>query len=113
MSILYRSKPWITLAQLVPNWARELAQAESDAKRVEIDLWHYLVEDIINGRLDCKRLGLAFIQPDNRAVHVEGQLLIGTLNLSSTPQFPPDPGDEEGRAGFRPTPKATSTFLVA
>ena len=66
----------------MPNWARELAQAESDAKRVENDLWHYLVEDIINGRLDGKRPGLAFIQPDNRAVPVEGRLLIGTLNLS-------------------------------
>ena len=82
MSILYRSKRWITLAQLVPDWARELAQAESDAKRVENDLWHYLVEDIINGRLDRKRPGLAFIQSDNRAVPVEGRLLIGKLNLS-------------------------------
>lgn len=82
MSILYRSKRWITLAQLVPDWARELAQAESDAKRVENDLWHYLVEDIINGRLDRKRPGLAFIQSDNRAVPVKGRLLIGKLNLS-------------------------------
>ena len=82
MSILYRSKRWITLAQLVPDWARELAQAESDAKRVENDLWHYLVEDIINGRLDRKRPGLAFIQSDNRAVAVKGRLLIGKLNFS-------------------------------
>ena len=82
MSILYRSKRWITLAQLVPDWARELAQAKSNAKRVENDLWHYLVEDIINGRLDRKRPGLAFIQSDNRAVPVKGRLLIGKLNLS-------------------------------
>jgi hypothetical protein len=82
LSILYRSKRWLTLAQLVPNWARELAQGASDDKRVENDLWHYLIEDIINGRFDRKRSGLHYIRPDTRAVPVKGRLLIGKLNLS-------------------------------
>jgi hypothetical protein len=60
---------------------RELAQGASDDKRVENDLWHHLIEDIINGRFDRKRSGLAFIQPDNRTVPVKGRLLVGKLNL--------------------------------
>ena len=82
MPILYRSKRWLTLAQLVPDWARELARGKSEAKRAENVLWHYFFEDIINGRFDRQRPGLAFIQSDNRPVPVKGRLLIGKLNLS-------------------------------
>jgi hypothetical protein len=80
--LLHHSKQWLTLAQLVPHWARQLAHGETDASRVENDLWHDLIEDIINGRFDSKRPGLMFIKPDWRAVPVQGQLLIGMLGLS-------------------------------
>jgi len=81
VSPLYRSKRWLTVAQLVPSWARELANATTSANKVEGQLWHYLLEDTVNGRFDGKVLGLAFIQPDNRPVPVQGRLLIGKLDL--------------------------------
>jgi hypothetical protein len=81
VSLLYRSKRWLTLAQLVPTWARELANPTTSASELEGQLWHYLLEDILNGRFDDKVLGLAFIQRDNRPVQIQGRLLIGKLNL--------------------------------
>jgi hypothetical protein len=81
VSPLYRSKRWLTLAQLVPAWVRDLASPTTSARELEGQLWYYLLEDILNGRFDGKVLGLAFIQPDNRAVRVQGRLLIGKLNL--------------------------------
>ena len=59
MSALYRSKRWLTLAQLVPAWARELVNATTSASECERELWHFLLEDIINGRFDRTPLGLA------------------------------------------------------
>jgi hypothetical protein len=82
VSALYRSKRRLTLAQLVPAWARELANATTSAGECERELWHSLLEDIINGRFDGMVLGLEFIQPDNRAVPVQGRLLIGKVGLS-------------------------------
>lgn len=82
MSSLYRSKRWLTLTQVVPAWARELANATTSASEFEGQLWDSLLEDIINGRFDGNVMGLALIQPDNRAVTVEGRLLIGKLGLS-------------------------------
>ena len=79
MSTLYRSERWLTLDRLVPAWARELTNATTSASECERELWHFLVEDIINGRFDGTPLGLARIQPDNRAVPVEGRLLVGKM----------------------------------
>ena len=54
MSPLYRSKRWLTLAQLVPAWATELADATTSARKCERQLWDSLLDDIINGRFDGK-----------------------------------------------------------
>jgi hypothetical protein len=79
VSVLYRSKRWLTLAQLVPAWAGELANATTGASECEQALLDSLLEDIITGRFDG--MGLAFFHPDG-AVPVQGRLLIGTLGLS-------------------------------
>jgi hypothetical protein len=78
-SILYREKAGLTLAQLLPAWASELAGERSDAEHIERDLGHILLEDIVNGRLDeagplrdGRRLGLRLITPENRAGYLEG-----------------------------------------
>jgi hypothetical protein len=52
LSILLRKKPWLTVAQLLPAWAGELADDKTNASKVEHDLKYFLVTDIINGRLD-------------------------------------------------------------
>ena len=80
MSVLYRSKRSLTLAQLVPAWAGELANATTGASECEQALLDSLLEDIITGRFDGMG-GLAFFHPDG-AVPVQGRLLIGTLGLS-------------------------------
>jgi len=85
MSLLYRVQPWLTVAQLVPAWARELAEATPSAcgSQIDSDLRRYLYEDAVNGILDAagplrsgRRLGLAIIGPgDDQAHYVEGRLL--------------------------------------
>jgi hypothetical protein len=81
MSPLYRSEPWLTLAQLVPAWARELADATTSANTCEGQLWDSLLHDIINGRFDGKEPALRVIGSDKRAVAVKGRLLIGKLDF--------------------------------
>ena len=82
MSTLYRSERWLTLDRLVPAWARELVNATTSASECERDLWHSLQEDIINGGFDKGKVwGLAFIQPNNRALPVKGRLLFGKTSL--------------------------------
>jgi hypothetical protein len=80
LSILFRTKGWLTLAQLLSAWARELADDKTNADHVERNLTHFLIEDMINGRLDDagpladgRRLGLRIITPDNRAGYLDGQ----------------------------------------
>jgi hypothetical protein len=85
VSILYRTKPWLTLAQLVPAWTRELANATTTASEFERLLWHYMLEDIINGRLDNivkGQWGLAHINDANQPVPISGRVLIGQLHVS-------------------------------
>jgi len=79
LAILYRTRAWLTLAQLLPAWAKELAGSSSNASEAERDLTHILIEDIINGRLDDagplendRRLGLRLITPENRAGYIKG-----------------------------------------
>src|SRR5436190_16124239 len=38
LSILFRKKPWLTVAQLLPAWAGELADDKTNASKVEHDL---------------------------------------------------------------------------
>jgi hypothetical protein len=80
LSFLYRTKGWLTLAQLIPAWARELAHGKTNASQIEHDLRHFIIEDIMNGRLDDagpledgRRLGLRIITPENRAGYLEQQ----------------------------------------
>ncbi len=82
MSIIFRTKEWMTVAQLVRCWAGELATLEVDRQQSEQDLLHTLMEDIINGRLDQagpfredQRSGLRLITPENKAGFVEGHQL--------------------------------------
>ena len=92
MSILFRTKGWLTLAQLLPAWASELAEGKRDANQIERDLRHFLIEDIINGRLDDagplrdgRRLGLRFITPENRAGYLEGHQARELITAGGTP----------------------------
>jgi hypothetical protein len=81
MSILFRTKKWLTIAQLTRAWSAELAGAEGDRdpRQLEQDLGHLLLEDIVNKRLDDagplaegRRLGLRVIAPDGPAGFLEG-----------------------------------------
>ena len=79
LSILFRTKGWLTVAQLVRAWAHELPGAKTAPSQVERDLGHLLLEDMVNGRLDesgplvdGKRLGLRLITPEGRAGFLEG-----------------------------------------
>ena len=52
MPIVFRTKEWLSLAQLVDAWGSELATAGEEPSRSQTALQHVLLEDIINGRLD-------------------------------------------------------------
>jgi hypothetical protein len=92
LSILFRTKGWLTLAQLLPAWASELADGKKDADQIERDLRHVFIEDIINDRLDDvgpladgRCLGLRIIKPDNRVGYLEGQQARELLMPAGTP----------------------------
>jgi len=74
LSVLFATKDWLTIAQLVPAWGRELGRTAPDPSRVEQDLQHELIEDIVNGRFDNsgplregQGSGLRLIAPDYKA----------------------------------------------
>jgi hypothetical protein len=82
MSILFRTREWLTIIQLVRAWTPEIPGAERDPQLFERDLVHLLLEDIINKRLDDTgplvegpRLGLRIISPDGQAGFLEGHQL--------------------------------------
>jgi hypothetical protein len=79
MSILFRTKGWLTIAQLARAWTAEIPGAERDPQQFEQELVHLLLEDIVNKRLDDagplaegRRLGLRIITPDGRAGFLDG-----------------------------------------
>jgi hypothetical protein len=79
LSILFRTKGWLTVAQLARAWTAEIPGAEQDPQQFEQDLVHLLLEDIINKRLDDagplaegRRLGLRLITPEGQAGFLEG-----------------------------------------
>jgi hypothetical protein len=79
MSILFRTKGWLTVAQLARAWTAEVPGAAQNPQQFEQDLVHLLLEDIINNRLDDvgplaegRRLGLRVITPEGRAGFLEG-----------------------------------------
>jgi hypothetical protein len=78
MSILFRTKEWLTVAQLARAWSFELGR-DQPAEQIERNLVHALFEDIVNGRLDDlgppvqgRRLGLRLITPECRAGFIVG-----------------------------------------
>jgi hypothetical protein len=82
-----RAEQWLTLAQLVPAWANELADATRSPSQLERDLWQCLHEDAIIGFLDhCgpfrkgRRLGLGFIDDNGPFQYVSGRRL-GTVHF--------------------------------
>src|SRR5262249_42302335 len=87
VSMLFRTKPWLTLAQLTRDWGGELAIDERGRQDLIQDLVHMLKEDIVNGRLDDsgplrdgRRLGLRLITPENQAGFIEGRQLLDSFN---------------------------------
>ncbi len=88
MSKIFRTKEWMTVAQLGRCWAGELATAEVDRQQSEHFLLHTLMEDIINGRLDNagpsredQRSGLSFIMAGNKPRITEGRELCDLFPL--------------------------------
>ena len=121
MSILFRTKGWLTIAQLVPAWTPEIQGAERDSHQFEQELAHLLLEDIINKRLDDagplaegRRLGLRIITFDGQAGFLEGHQGTGphpswwSIGLS----FASDHCDEGGRARFRAPTWAADALMV-
>jgi Bacterial regulatory proteins, gntR family len=88
VSVLFRKKEWLTLAQLTGAWGLELANA-GEADRYIQDLEHILLTDIINGRLDDsgplredQRSGLRLITPENKAGIIKGHHVRDLLRTS-------------------------------
>jgi len=78
-SILFRTKEWLTIAQLARAWTAEILGAEQDPQQFEQELVNLLLEDIVNNRLDeagplveGRRLGLRLITPEGRSGFLEG-----------------------------------------
>jgi hypothetical protein len=86
MSIIFRTKPWLTVSDLATAWARELPSAEQDFDVSRSRLLNRLLEDAVNERLDDvgplvehQRLGLRIITPDFRAGFLKGEALLNAL----------------------------------
>ena len=82
-----RAEQWLTLTQLVPAWANELADASHSADQLERDLWQCLYEDAAIGFLDHsgprrngRRRGLCIIDDNGRFQYISGRLL-GTVHF--------------------------------
>jgi hypothetical protein len=94
MSILFRTKEYLTVAQLARAWTAEIPGAKQDPQQFEQDLVHLLLEDIVNKRLDDagplaegRRLGLRFINPDGRASFLDGHQVRDLILFSDTLPF--------------------------
>jgi hypothetical protein len=87
VSKLFRTKEWLTLAQLTRAWSPELVAGGEDQKECEQSFIHVLMEDIVNGRLDDsgpprddgQRLGLRCITSDNKPRFIEGSELLDPI----------------------------------
>src|SRR3954465_6481179 len=84
VSILFRQQPFLTIAQLVLAWAREL---DPNDPSLVPSLTHVLKQDIANGRLDNagplqngETQGIYLITPAGKAGYVKGhQIKLGIL----------------------------------
>jgi hypothetical protein len=86
VSKLFRTKGWMTVAQLTVAWSSELTEGGEDPKQCEQNLGHILMVDIVNGRLDDsgplvdgRRLGLRLVTPENKAAFIEGPQLLDLI----------------------------------
>jgi hypothetical protein len=84
--MLFRTKGWMTIAQLARAWSPELVKDGEDPRHCEQSFIHLLLEDIINGRLDNsgplvdgRRLGLRGVTPEYKAAFVEGPKLVDLI----------------------------------
>jgi len=73
---------WLTVSELVPAWAKELADARTSGYEFEDKLSYHLEKDVINGFLDDplrngSRLGLRVIGPGGQPMYIEGRQLYG------------------------------------
>ena len=121
MSILFRTKGWLTIAQLARAWTAEIPGAERDPQQFEQELVHLLLEDIVNRRLDDagplaegRRLGLRnhHSRPPRRLPRWRPGPGSPPSRRRMDPSFRSDRGSEGGRARFRaPTCAATSVMV--
>jgi hypothetical protein len=77
---------WPSVAQLVPAWAKELADATTSLYELEDELWYHLEKEVTNGSLDDplrdgSRLGLGHIDPAGHARYIEGRQLYGLFRM--------------------------------
>ena len=77
---LVNHSKWLTVSQLVPAWAKELADASTGVYEIQDKLWYQLEKDVINGLLDDRNgshLGLRTIAPGGQPIYIEGWRLYG------------------------------------
>jgi hypothetical protein len=77
---------WLSVAELVPAWAKELADASTSVYELKDKLWYQLEKDVINGFLDDplrngSRLGLRAIDPIGQPRYIEGWRLYGLFRM--------------------------------
>lgn len=77
---------WLSVAQLVPAWANELAHASSDVYAIQDKLWYDLEKDVIHGLLDDplrngSRLGVQTVAPGGQPNYIEGSRLGGLFRM--------------------------------
>ena len=78
MSKVYRTKGFLTIAQVAHSWAPELVGPGEHVLHCEQNLAHELVEDVLNGRFDAsgplsdgQNSAIHLITPDNKAAIIE------------------------------------------
>jgi hypothetical protein len=80
------SHPELSVAQLVPAWAKELADATTSVHKLEEELWYELEKAVTNGSLDDplrdgSRLGVGTIDPAHHVQYIEGRQLYGLFRM--------------------------------
>jgi hypothetical protein len=91
VTIVFCTKEWLSLPQLVDAWGSELTKVGEEPNRSQKALEHVLLEDIINGRLDHtgplqdgRKLGL-HLEFEGRAYFVVGHEIRNLM--ASDPSF--------------------------